>query len=185
MEWIAIAQNWHSAELPGDLFARVPRDSVLRAVTIAICSLIGGPRWARGEFGVENEQASALRDLQNALGNADWQRVVAADVERSAPEYSGLSLDDRIGKFAEVVEPIMPYASRQSVESDWLAEYLLRLASSPGEIAEWSGARCREGIDIALQASMMSRAARYIVLSVHLATAAGAGASPYRGWHWQ
>lgn len=185
MEWMSIAHLWQAAELPGDLFARVPRDSVLRAITVAMCSLIGGPRWARREFEVENEQANALGDLQNALGNAEWQRVIAKEVVRSAPGYSGLPLDDRVGEFADVVRRTMPYESRGSVESDWLAEYLLRLASSPGSVAEWSGERCRVGVDIALQASLMFRAARYIVILVHLDTPAGAGASPYRGWHWQ
>ena len=185
MEWVAVAQRWHSAELPGDLFARVPRDSVLRALTIAICALIGGPRWARGEFGVEREAASALRELRDALSSSGWQRVVAAEVERSAGEYPALSLEDRIGKFAEVVNRTLPYASRGTVEVEWLAEYLLRLASSPGEVALWSGTKYREGVDVALQASMMFRAARYIVLSVHLATTGGEGASPYRGWQWQ
>ncbi len=183
LKWLELSDLWATARLPGDAFARHARDNVLRAFATSVCSVIGGARWAAGEQQLVNGNQGALLELSKAIGNTDYEGIIAGDVKRRAPGFASLSLDGRVSECARLLRRIAPNM-RPGMPPEWHAEFMLRLASSPSQASTWAGPWSRVGIDMAIQHAMMLRVARYIVLAVHFANDRPINASLYEGWAW-
>jgi hypothetical protein len=183
LNWLELSGLWTSARLPGDPFARHARDNVLRAFAASISSVIGGGRWAAGEQRIASGGQPALVELAKAIGVTAYEGIIAGDVKRRAPDFVSLPLDARVRECASYLRRIAPNL-RSDVPREWHAEFMLRLASTPGQALAWAGQWSYVGIDMALQHAMMLRVARYIVLAVHYAVDRPSGASPYEGWAW-
>jgi hypothetical protein len=67
----------------------------------------------------------------------------------------------------------------------WMATFLLRLVSSPGETRSWSGHLWQRAVEDALARPMIVRAARYFVVGVHLQLGGNAPSGCYAGWDWE
>jgi hypothetical protein len=67
----------------------------------------------------------------------------------------------------------------------WLAEFGLRLASSPKDVAAWAGTHLRPGLNRLLEVPTLARAARFLVIATdrHLQSRA-APSELYAGWVW-
>ena len=185
MKLMDLATLWASAQLPGTPFARMPRNKVMRAITIAIARAIAGPAWAEGETGLERGDRNGLADLGRLLGQDEYQkRVIGPEVRRNAVVLKGLIEDERINVLERVLRKVVPTIPLPG-GPNWMAQFLLRLASSPPEALRWAGERSRPAIEAARRWPIMFCAARYFVLSLHAGLPDSGGKSAYEGWSWQ
>jgi len=187
--WLELSELWQSARLPGNALARIARDRVLRAFATSICSVIGGSGWAACERAMTRadtpaKERSAWEAASQLLADNQYQGIVAADLKRSVPEAALLSLDDRIMRFARYLKRIAP-TTRPGVDHVWMATFLLRLVSSPGETRSWSGDSCQPALEATLVNPMIVRAARFFVVGVHLQLGESTPSGCYAGWDWE
>ena len=187
--WLELSELWQSARLPGHALARIARDRVLRAFATSICSVIGGSGWAAREralIGADTpaKELSAWEAASHSLAENQYEAMVAADLKRSVPEAASLALDDRIQRFARHLKRIAP-TMRPGFDHLWMATFLLRLVSSPGETRSWSGHLWQRAVEDALARPVIVRAARFFVVGVHLQLGGNAPSGCYAGWDWE
>ncbi len=182
---MANAELWASAQFPGTPFARIPRNRVMRALTIAIAKTIAGSAWADVEDRLERGDQAALGALGRSLGQNEYQKsLVGAEVRRNATALVAANELERVGTLERVIRMVAPNVPLPG-GFNWMAHFLLRLASSPDQALAWSGVRPRSAVEAAIRWPIMFCAARYFVLSLHAASPDSGGKRVYEGWSWQ
>lgn len=177
-----LAATWASASLPGDPFAQYERQAVLRAITSRLASDIAGARWVRiEEQGARGDEYS-FRQLQRGVGEETYQRNLAAAIRGEIAGWQALNPHDRATEFAAVLSRFSHWTRVGT--ADWrFAEFLLRLASDPGTVARRPQERLRAAANQVVASPVLMRAARFVVLAVHLDEEDDTG-TVYRGWSW-
>jgi len=176
------AALWASASLPANPFAENERRAVLRAFTSHVVSMIAGARWAHLEEGGAREDAYSFQQLQKGVGEESYQQALAAAIQRRLLGWEVLEPAKRAEDFATV---LATFKHRTLVErsDSRFAEFLLRLTSEPATITGWPEDEVRSSIERALVSPVLVRAARFLVLAIHLDEEDDSG-STYRGWSW-
>jgi hypothetical protein len=181
---IELAELWGSASRPADPFAEHARFKVLRKITTDIAALIGGQRWRAIErrYGDE-ERPFDQAALEAAVGERPHQRALARDVARWVEPLSSAPLAERV---ASVATALALHARSDAYRSEdhRFAEFLLRLASAPESLAEWPEAEIESDLQRVLDAPMLLRAARLLVLAIDARVTTSAPSS-FAGWSWQ
>jgi hypothetical protein len=180
---VGLSALWRSASLSGDPFAHHDRRTALRALTSRIVSIPAGTRWAQlEERGARDDQFS-FQQLQDTVGDDTYQKALAAAIRRRLLSWQALEPAKRAEEFAAVLST---FKHRTLVDhAEWhFAEFLLRLASEPATIMEWPESAIRTALDRTLVSPVLLRAARFVVLAVHLDESEDSG-STYRGWSWK
>ena len=181
---IELAELWGSASRPADPFAEHARFKVLRKITTDIAALIGGQRWHAIErrYGGE-ERPFDQAALEAAVGERPHQRALARDVARWVEPLSSAPLAERV---ASVATALALHARSDAYRSEdpRFAEFLLRLASAPESLAEWPEAEIESDVQRVLDAPMLLRAARLLVLAIDARVTTSAPSS-FAGWSWQ
>jgi hypothetical protein len=183
LKLIGLANDWAQASLPGDPFVLTFRLSVLRTIASRLAALIAGQRWARLEAsGAEKDGGIATRELQAAVGDAAYQRSLAAKLDQSIGYWTLLEPEERVEDLAET---LARYAGPAGVRGPdvRLAEFLLRLGSDPSSLATWPAEELRRYVDVALASPVLVRAARFAVLAIH-ASETEESDTGFRGWTW-
>ncbi len=179
---VGLSALWMSASLSGDPFAHHDRRTALRALTSRVVSIPAGTRWAQlEERGARDDQFS-FQQLQDTVGDETYQKALAAAIRRRVVSWQALEPTKRAEEFAAV---LATFRHRTLVDRiEWhFAEFLLRLASEPATIMEWPESAIRTALERALVSPVLLRAARFVVLAIHLDEAEDSG-STYRGWSW-
>lgn len=179
-----LSQQWMTATVPGDIIARQRQVAVLREVADRLSALVGGQSWARAEIDATRTRPLSARRLAAAVGNQPDQRALAEVLERRAADLAALSVDKRVADFASLCSQTFRWL-RVELDRDWVSEFLLRLASDPGGLLAWCGNDPTEAVGLVLQAPVLLRAARLVVLVTADLTAETDVATPYRGWTWE
>jgi len=181
--WISTTAAWAQAEVPGNPFAAAGRDRVVRAFPQAIAGVIGGGWWEQAEARVEEDQSIERVQLDAALARPGEHSGFRLDLKQLVNSSPTLSTPERVREFAELSRAVL---HSEPVDRRWLAEFVLRLASSPGTLDTWAGADdIEQALTIALEVPFILRAARYLVLATHYASAAPDSLLSYRGWSWE
>ena len=197
---------WGSARLPGDLLSAMRQRAVLRELLSELFRLICGDRWARAESqSVAKGTLDALRTLTDlvsprrvdiGLGRSLYGNIeefVTASSDGRVRLLSSLMDEYRLARFSARPEG----ASRLSIDarqsngtddSQWMAEFLLRMSTDPGNVAAWAGEGLRMGLAHLFEAPASAKAARYLVLATDCYFQADSrlgGLGPYDGWRWE
>jgi hypothetical protein len=177
-----LSAAWASASLPGDPFAQYERRAVLRAITARLASDMAGTRWARiEELGARDDEYS-FRQLLHGVGEETYQRNLAAAIRGEIARWQALEPHDRAEEFAAVLSRFDRWTRVEA--GDWpFAEFLLRLASDPATVAGWPEERLNASAGRVIVSPVLMRAARFVVLAVHLDESDDTG-TVYRGWSW-
>lgn len=180
---VGLSSLWTSASLSGDPFAHHDRRTALRALTSRIVSIPAGTRWAQlEERGARDDQFSFQR-LQDSVGDEYYQKALAAAIRRQVASWQDLEPAKRAEEFAAVLSTFKRRTLVDRIE--WhFGEFLLRLASEPATIAEWPESAIRTALERTRVSPVLLRAARFVVLAVHLDEDDDSG-STYRGWSWK
>jgi hypothetical protein len=179
---IALSNVWTSASLPGDSFAHHERRAVLRTLTARLVSIMAGGRWAQLEERGARDNEFAFQRLKIGVGEEAYQQGIAEAIQRRVVGWEALEPGQRAVEFAAVLGT---FKHRTAVEraGQRFAELLLRMASEPGTLAGWPNSEVRAAIDRIFVSPVLIRAARFVVLAIHLDETEDTGA-PYEGWPW-
>jgi hypothetical protein len=180
---IKLASLWSGAQLAANPVAEIGLRSVLRATTAGIASLIGGVRWSHLERDGAQQDEYSFQDLKSLVGTETYQVSIANSIAENLAGWTALKPYERVEGFFSV---LMVYRLRLRIEPSDVrfAEFLLRLASDASSLGDWSSEEVRESIDRSLVSPVLTRAARFLVLGVHLDVDEDS-ASTYRGWLWE
>lgn len=180
---IALAELWGSASRPADPFAEHARFKVLRALTRHIAALIGGGRWSAIERRVGDEDRPFDQAaLEAAVGERSHQRALARDVARWVKLLSSAPLSERVTSLATALA-LHARSDAYRSEDPRFAEFLLRLASAPESLADWPEHEIESDLRRVLDAPMLLRAARLLVLAID-ARVTSSTSSSFAGWPW-
>ncbi len=179
---IRLAALWTSASLPANPFAENERRAVLRAITSHLVSMIAGGRWSHLEEHGSRSDAYTFIELQKGVGEEGYQQALADSIQRRVLAWEALEPTKRAEDFAAVLGS---FKHRTLVDhsDERFAEFLLRVASDPATIVGWPVEEIRSSLDRVLVSPVLVRAARFLVLAIHLDEADDSG-STYRGWSW-
>ncbi len=177
-----LCAQWATASLPGDPFAEYERRSVLRALTAALVSVAAGSRWSHLEQRGKRSDSYVFQDLRDGVGMEDYQRGIADAISRRLASWHALDPEKRAHEFGSL---LATFSYRTHVRDDaaWVAEFLLRAASDPSSLESWPADDKASLVEQVLVSPMLIRAARFIVLGIHLDSDDDSG-STYRGWSW-
>jgi len=180
--WIRTISMWDTADVPGNPFAAAGRDRVLRGFHQRIAGLVGGGWWEDAERRVEEAQSVESVQLDAALARPGEHSTFRLDLKQLVRRTPESSIPARIHDFAELSDTVA-YAT--SADRRWLAEFMLRLASSPGSLQAWAESDVEQALQSVLELPLIFRAARYLILATHYGNADADSPPPYRGWSWE
>ena len=180
--WIRVISRWDEAEVPGNPFAAAGKDRVVRAFPQAIAGVVGGGWWEEAERRVEEDQSVERVQLDAALARPGEHSAFRLDLKQLVNRAPRLTIPERIHEFAELSDAVVHAIS---VDRRWFAEFVLRLASSPGTLEAWAGPDMERALLTVLEAPLILRAARYFILATHYGSAEAEALASYRGWSWE
>jgi hypothetical protein len=183
LELIRLATLWTAASLSGDPFAQRDRRTALRAITSRIVSMICGTRWAQLEDRGSQSDEFAYVELQDGVGSDTYQQDLAQAISRRLLGWKSLDPAKRAEDFTAVLSAFNHRTKVARTEIHF-AEFLLRLASEPASVTEWPENAIRTALDRVFESPVLLRAARFVVLAIHLDENEDSG-STYRGWSWR
>jgi hypothetical protein len=185
---IELGHLWGAAKSSGDILSVRNRLTVLNAITHQILLLIGGDRWGTAER--EFESGGDLDVLQQAVSKRPEELGIAAALAHETVQLAAATLETRIRRLAELAASsrlLAPGWLGGTVPDSpsWIAEFALRLASSPKDAATWGGSHLRTGVTRLMEAPTLARAARFLVIATdrHLQSRAAPG-ELYASWSW-
>ena len=184
---LGIVRLWGEARLTGDFFAVSRQREVLRALSQHLFELICGENWARAEATWRDEPHGTTR-LQEAVSRRRDEAAVGEILAREVADLVGHGCEERVQLLAKVATRfhLLPSGLPEAqVTVEWLSEFALRLASDPVNLEAWASERCREGLNRLLEAPVLARAARLLVLltDAHLKRRVAPG-ELYASWGW-
>ncbi|MEZ5343906.1 MAG: hypothetical protein R2706_21435, partial [Acidimicrobiales bacterium] len=188
LEAIKIGELWGSARSSGDILSWSKRQQVLSAIVRHVLQLVGGERWAAAEREAEVGADSDLAALKRAVWQRRDQAGIAAALALEVADLAEVDLDARVTRLAELAGGFLllaPDGSGQGLTDLWLAEFALRLASSPKDAATWAGPELRLATTRLLEIPTLARAARFLVIATDRRL--GSQVRPgevYAGWSW-
>lgn len=174
--------QWATASLPGDPFAGYERRSVLCALTAALVSVAAGSRWSHLEQRGRRDDSYVFQDLRDGVGMEDYQRRIADAISRRLAAWHALDPEKRAYEFGSVLATFS-YRTHVRDNAARVAEFLLRAASDPSSLESWPADDKASLVEQVIVSPMLIRAARFIVLGIHLDSDDDSG-STYRGWSW-
>jgi hypothetical protein len=164
-------QLWEQADLPGDVFARHQRDTVLESVTRAVVSLVAGSRWSVVEqrIGRSSDPLDLVEDMQAAVGGSVAQRQLAQTIGRRLYEWSDpVAL---LNGFTEIIQATL--RSNGLGGHDSATRFLLILAGHCGQIMNWPDTERGFLLQQVIATPLLLRAARLAVLGTRFLNETG------------
>lgn len=170
MGLITLARAWATATTPGQQnpLALRGRSSVLTTIPASIAGLVAGQRWRRLEMALARggDEVSAS-ELESAVGEDGYQSTLASELSWTVRRWYELEPEQRADEFADVLARHARPAGVLASDPR-LAEFLLRLASSPATLAAWPSDELRTQIERVMTSPVLLRAARFVVISVQV-----------------
>lgn len=203
---LLLAANWEQSRVSGSALAEVYRSSAVEALLSELFATVCGENWARVERkiidagGVLPEHRS---EAKAAVTSRREESGIAAAIALKQSELATLSPAGRVEILAQLIHsflgsrtltprqsrPTNPlYSTERLTAVDQagadpsvhrLAEFALRLASSPGAAVSFATADLRQFLTDLIQKPLVARAARFMVFSV------AAVSTTERRWIWQ
>ena len=190
LEAVELGCKWAAAKSSGDILSVINRRNTLRVITQHVVGLIGGEGWAKAESDFEEQRTPDLSVLERAVTKRSDEVSFARSLAREVADLAQASIDQRVRRLAELATKhhLLRLRKDDSAvlrDAKWVAEFALRLASSPRDADEWAGSHLRAVITHLMGVPAIARAARFIVVSTddHFDSHA-APDEVYAGWGW-
>lgn len=213
---LQLIELWGDARLTGSIDSGFKCRKVLEALLRQIFAVIGGGRWGNVEQAfnglMKDGRTEALREARREISHQRHEEALGVVLERDAEELAKVAVKERVYRLASLGHRYLglpkpadhpdhiavgnPGRARTAPEnsqthlrgqSEWLAEFSLRLAGSPVGLLGWAGDQAPDALASLLETPALARAARFMVLSVAGASASQAIAPKilYSNWEWQ
>ena len=202
---IKIASLWGGARLAGDLMSALRQKDVMRELVRDVFRLICGDNWAEAENRDTSNAFKALETLSRAVSKHASEAAVGVEILQDAESLAADTCEARIQRLASLASryhltPSPPTASSSRFDREgdltgsaptdvnspeWLAEFLLRLASNPASVETWAGKHLHDALKFLLEMPTVARAARFLVIATDHFHQSGSGFGEiYAGWRW-
>lgn len=184
------SEIWASAQARGDVLSLRIRKDTLGAIAGHCSGLICGERWAAAERASLEEGAPRLdlfRQFVAAgkqLNSAGFNHVLSPNKHAELRTLPPTERADRLTTWLFDHSPVRIHFVDRA-EMAWVAEGALRVASAPSTVRMWAGDRLVPLLDILLDVTVMTRVARFLVLSTVSATDEDDVNAVYGGWSWE
>ena len=201
---VEILGLWGQARLPGDFFSAIRQRSVLLSLLKELFRLLCGDNWAIIESqAAANDGPHVLIALSDAVSRRPEETGLGTSLFRNAETIAHGKCDERINQLASLVveyrlgrptlgrgrlrRTLLEEQDPDGIDNpEWLAEFSLRLASDPGNVAAWAGHHLHFGLDLLLKTPSLARAARFLVIATDRYLQPGPVAGElYPGWRWE
>jgi hypothetical protein len=196
LDLLEVARIWGAARISGSALSSFYRQNVRVAISMKLAGLIAGEAWERAER--DFAETGRTDPMKRAVSSAPHQRGLSAAVSLEAQELAAAPIPKRIARLVGLTKsfPVTASGGREVrgprpadsgvVDSAWIWEFALRVASEPERLVEWAGSHAEEGIQQLLVTPMVFRAARYLVLLVdqQVGVRSGSSGALYQGWSW-
>ena len=157
---------WRNADLRGDLSALTRRNSVVKALLGGLVDAIGNPGWGDVERALVrfNDSQSVMRLKQAVASNKDDE--LYRFLKRVCKEHDGNNYQIRQSCITWFVSTFSHRLIRPDSAQPprWIAEFALRLASTPSSIRTWADSDFEFGLDELFRRPVLLRVARFAVL---------------------
>lgn len=155
-------RRWSSAELPAHPFGVRDRQRVLGALTTAIAVMLAPGQWAHFEQQIVrlSPEDVDLNRAQKLVGDSTPQWVTAQAIASRLWQWN--TPQALIVGFTEAISDAATSSGMKDIRKG--ARFLLKLASSPGELADWDEAELSDYLRCVLTDPVLVRAARFAVL---------------------
>lgn len=187
---IETAEIWTSAKARGDVLSLRIRKDALGAIAGRCSALICGERWAGAEQASLAEGFPRLDLFRHyvaagkQVGSLGFDNLLSPVKHGELRDLTPAVRCQRIATWLYEQSPVrIHFADRAEVLE--LAEAALRVASAPATLRTWAGDRLLPLMDALLDLTVMSRVARFVVLSTVSATDEDDVDAAYGGWSWE
>lgn len=180
------AELWSRAKLSGNVFSTTRQREVLYALDSHVTETLCGRDWMTTERAFRNDTIS-LAYLQRAVWKLSHESEAAVRVNRRYADLVKEGLPERIHEIAGIARFLgLADSSAAEEEMEWIAQFALRIASDPAEVATWSGGGFQVGFAQLQKFPTLARAARFLVLAIdkHLESR-GQPRELYASWRWR
>ena len=202
---IKMASLWGGARLAGDLISALRQRDVMRELIRDVFRLICGDNWAEAENRNTSSNFIGLETLSRAVSKHTSEAAVGVEILQDVESLVAATCEVRIQRLTSLANryhliPSPPTASssRFGREGDltgraptgvnspeWLAEFLLRLASNPASVETWAGEHLHDALKCLLEIPTVARVARFLVIATDHFHQSGSGfGEVYAGWRW-
>jgi hypothetical protein len=183
MNLISLASLWGAALLPGDPFAQHQRRAALRGLTMRLVSILARrTQWRElEETGLRDDEFS-FWELRASVGDERYQKDLVEAIRRRLSSWQFLEPSKRAIEFASTLA-MFKHHTAVDRKDEWFSTFLLKLASDPAALAEWSTTEILPALHRVIASPLLMRIARFVVLAIHMDESDDVG-SIYRGWSW-
>jgi hypothetical protein len=182
LQMVDCSSIWATARLPGDILTAVQRLRVLRALTAHLSYVIAEGGWADAETAASTGRSEGLITLRRAISKNREVAEIGNALSVEIVKLSKMAIHARADRFAALARLFLqlPVADHR-----WICELALRLASHPMRVRAWAEDRLNEGITKLLERPTLTRAARFLVISIDRELKSSiSGDELYAGWSW-
>lgn len=150
----------------------------MRAVTA-----FSGGRWNHlEESGLRDDQYSFGKLLEGLRDDA-YQKGLGEAIQRRVVGWMALEPMKRAEELAGVLA-IYHHRTKVKRLDHRFTEFLLRLASDPATLVTWPATEVEANLQRVSDCPVLIRAARFVVLAIHIDEEEDTGTSIFRGWSW-
>ena len=189
LDTVKLGYKWAAARSSGDILSVTKRRKSLQVITQHVVGLVGGENWARAES--EFESTHNLAVLERAVTKQSDEVNLAISLAREVADLAEVSIDQRVRRLAELAREHRLLSARegdiaQLHNPTWMAEFALRLASSPKDAFEWAGSHLEAAIKYLMEAPVIARAARFMIIVIEdeFEEEHSTPDEVYAGWRW-
>lgn len=198
-DFLNVIEAWSSARLPGSSFAAIRRNVVLQELHRALFGALCGAPWQKAEVEADSIGSrlpatmgspddlsqSFFRRLGRDLDRTSESRRLIDGLLRDAPDFIDQDTHERLDHLVPYLRPLLP-----SLDVPLVAEFALRLASTPEAVSAWAGPRLMSLLSLMLGRRWLIKACRFMTLVVHREAVVRGEDPPlrrvpiYGGWEW-
>lgn len=166
-------RRWSAAELPAHPFGVRDRVRVLQTLTTAMAVMLAPGRWAHFEHQIADlaPEDVDLNRAQKLVGDTTPQRATAQAIASRLWEWN--TPEALIVGFTAAISDLATSSGMKDTRKG--ARFLLQLASSPGELADWDEDELNHYLRCVLTDPVLVRSARFAVLGTIDEVAGGVG----------
>ena len=180
------AELWSGAKLSGNLFSTTRQRDVLSAIDRHIAETLCGREWIVTERAFRQD-TKTFGYLQRAVWAHRHEAEAATRIGRRHAELAETGLPERIQEIASITRFLgVADSSEAEAAVEWIAQFALRIASDPAEVATWSAGSFHAGFTQLQRFPTLARAARFLVIAIesHIESR-GECRELHASWRWR
>ncbi len=168
---LSLRNIWADARITGDPISSSWQKAVVECLMTEILRSICGTEWVQVEKSLLLHP-DRIAQLKTLIWNQPPGASLGATLFAKRDEIAGKTTSERVKEFSRLVRnylhlPVFePTENALGSPDDWIAEFALRLVTSPHNVPAWSRQRFQEAMDYIFKWPQLPRSARVLALCI-------------------